>query len=352
MLSRKNLILFFGLPATHLRIITRCVTPLYSRIMRQLQHYSSSFPLTYIIVAVCMLLMVQTTNAQAEKNYADSNRVDTVSMRHIEPVQAPSEDTAVINDEATGYDGQDDDYVDTTVQHIYDTSQFFFNWKNYYDDPFSKKKLKQRHLIDTEVKALKNEEDFWYVTAVEKLELRIKNDPQLRDSLLKKQNYELTEQNRQSFVYEPWFNTLLWVITIGIFVAAIVYFLIQNKINIFSQEAASFSDETTGDEYEDIFSLSYSKLIQQAEKEQEYRVAIRLMFLQILKSLSEVGAIQYQPDHTDLDYLQQLSQSRYHKDFFNVMRRYEYAWYGKFFISPEKYAAIKNDFLKLQHSIR
>ena len=26
------------------------------------------------------------------------------------------------------------------------------------------------------------------------------------------------------------------------------------------------------------------------------------------------------------------------------MRSYEYAWYGKFYISPERYAAIKNDF--------
>ena len=112
------------------------------------------------------------------------------------------------------------------------------------------------------------------------------------------------------------------------------------------------SDEATEDVYEDIFSLSYTKLIQQAEKEKDYRVAIRLMFLQILKSLSDVGAIQYQPDHTDLEYLQQLSQSKYYKDFFNVMRSYEYAWYGKFFISPEKYATIKNDFLKLQHGIR
>ena len=201
-------------------------------------------------VAICMLFVAQTTNAQAERNYADSNLIDTVSMRHIETIQLP--DTAFA-EESTGYDDQDDDYVDTTVKHIYDTSQFFFNWKSYYTDAFRKEKSEQRHLIDSEVNALKKDDNFWYIPAIEKLELRIKNDPQLRDSLFKKHITELTDQNQLSFLYEPWFNTLLLVIIIGIFAAAIIYFLIQNKINIFSKEAASSTDETTEDEHGDIF---------------------------------------------------------------------------------------------------
>ena len=107
-------------------------------------------------------------------------------------------------------------------------------------------------------------------------------------------------KNKIGFLYQPWFNTLLWVIIIGIFAAAVIYFLVQNKINIFSKDAASSADEASEDEHEDIFSLSYTKLIQNAEKEKDYRVAIRLMFLQTLKLLSDTNAIQYQPDYTDL----------------------------------------------------
>ena len=75
------------------------------------------------------------------------------------------------------------------------------------------------------------------------------------------------------------------------------------------------------------------------------------MFLQTLKLLSDTNAIHYQPDYTDLHYLQQLNQSRFYRDFFKVMRSYEYIWYGKFDISTERYTAIKNDFLTLQHKI-
>ena len=199
--------------------------------------------------------------------------------------------------------------------------------------------------------ALKKEDDFWYIPAIEKIETRLKNDPKFRDSLLKASSHELMDERETSFLYQPWFSTLLWVIIIGIFAAAVIYFLTQNKINIFSKEGVSSADQESDDTREDIFHLSYTKLIQNAEKVKDYRSAIRLMFLQTLKLLSDTNAIHYQPDYTNLDYLQQLNQSKYYNEFFNVMHNYEYVWYGKFDISTEQYTVIKNNFLKLQHKI-
>ena len=75
------------------------------------------------------------------------------------------------------------------------------------------------------------------------------------------------------------------------------------------------------------------------------------MFLQTLKLLSDTNSIQYQPDYTNLHYLQQLHQSKFYNEFSKVSRSYEYAWYGKFEISAARYAAIKNDFVKLQNRV-
>ena len=295
--------------------------------------------LTIFIIA--FLSITQNTNAQT----VDSNYVDTLNLSKIDTGSPVTE-----NDES-GYDDNDDGYVDTTIKHIYDTSQYFFNWKEYINDTYAKEKIAQRHLIDADIKALKTEEDFWYIPAIEKMETRLKNDPKYRDSLLNVKNRALKNENDNSIFTQPWFNTLLWIIIIGIFLAAVVYFLSQNKISIFSRDAASSADDESENEQEDIFHLSYNKLIQKAEKEQEYRTAIRLMFLQTLKLLSDTNTIHYQPDYTNLHYLQQLNQSKYYNDFSKVSRSYEYAWYGKFDISQERYAAIKNDFIKLQNRI-
>ena len=293
-----------------------------------------------MLAFACILWSIQTANAQVDSNY-----VDTVSMQNIDTV-AVSEDSG-----SFGYNDQDDGYVDTTIKHIYDTSQYFFTWKNYSDDIFTKEKITPRHLIDEEVKSLKEAEDFWYIPAIEKLETRLKNDPKFRDSLMHARNRRLLDEQQRGVIYQPWFQIVLWVIIIGIFAAALVYFLVQNKIGIFSKDATSSSDEPGEEDHDDIFNLSYTKLILNAEKEKDHRLAIRLMFLQTLKLLSDTNNIQYQPDYTDMHYLQQLNQSKYYKEFFNVMRSYEYVWYGKFAISPERYVSIKNDFLKLQRQI-
>ncbi|MEP6682129.1 MAG: hypothetical protein ABJA35_02675 [Parafilimonas sp.] len=287
----------------------------------------------HVFIFLNIFFITQKTNAQIP----DTNYVDTITMANVDTSTSET------------YDDDNEEY-DTTVKHIYDTSQYFFNWKQNINDPYTTEKIAQRHLIDDDTKQLKSEDAFWYVPAAEKLETRLKNDPKFRDSLMNARNHELHDENDIGFLQQPWFNTLLWIIIITIFVGAIIYFLSQQKISLFSRESTSPEDETN-EEHGDIFHLPYTKLILQAEKEKNYRIAIRLMFLQIIKLLSETNNIHYQPNYTNLHYLQQLSQTKYYNEFFKVMHNYEYVWYGKFDISTDNYNTIKNDFLKLQNKI-
>ena len=209
----------------------------------------------------------------------------------------------------------------------------FLTGKTIIKQLYTTNKITQRHLIDNDVKQLKSEKDFWYIPAIEKIETRLKTDAAFRDSLLKAGNNEITDENKKDFTQQTWFHFIIWFIIISVFLGAIIYFLLQNKINFFSKEAASSSQNTETDAHEDIFSLSYNERIKKAETEQNYRVAVRLIFLQTLKLLSDTNHIKYQPDYTNLDYLQQLHQSNLYNDFSKVTRNYEYVWYGKFEIS-------------------
>lgn len=293
------------------------------------------------VILFVIFFIDQNSNAQ----YFDSTVVDTVSMKNIDSMAPPVEYSG------STYDDNDDGFVDTTIKHIYDTSQFFFNWKEYLDDPYTQEKIKQRHLVDKTVEEMKTQDDFWYIPAIEKMETRMQNDPKYRDSLLHVRDRRLKEEGGNNLLMQPWFNKLLWFIIIGIFIAALIYFLVQHKINIFSRSSVTADDDDSNDEQEDIFHLSYSKLIQQAEKNKDYRLAVRLMFLQLLKLLSDANAIQYQPDYTDLHYLQQLRNSKYYADFSKVCHNYEYVWYGKFDITEERYASIKSDCVKLRDQV-
>jgi hypothetical protein len=282
----------------------------------------------FIILSV--ILIAYKSNAQK-----DTTVVDTVSMSNIDSLTSP----------------ETDEYVDTTVKHIYDTSEYFFNWKDSNQKLYTTNKIAQRHLVDNDVKQLKNQEDFWYVPAIEKIEDRLKTDAAFRDSLLKAGNNEITDENKKDFTQQTWFHFIIWFVIISVFFGAIIYFLLQNKISFFSKEAVSSSQSSETDAHEDIFNLAYNDRIKKAEGEQNYRVAVRLIFLQTLKLLSDTNHIKYQPDYTNVNYLEQLHQSNLYNDFSKVTRSYEYVWYGKFEISSEVYTAIKKDFLMLQNKI-
>ena len=67
---------------------------------------------------------------------------------------------------------------------------------------------------------------------------------------------------------------------------------------------------------EDIFAINYQKEIDKACSKGNYRLAIRLMFLRLLKDLSEKNIIQYTQDKTNFDYLIQLHPTRLLQRFF------------------------------------
>lgn len=283
------------------------------------------------IISLWLTLLAFSASAQT----TDTTMVDSVSM-------ATTDSITQLNS---------DDYDDTTVKHIYDTSQYFFSTKNNPHTVFTTQKLAQRFLIDSDVQHLKSEDDFWYVHAAEKMEDRLRSDAKFRDSLLAEKNKPLTDEDGNSFLNSGWFSGLIWFLVIGVFLAAIIYFLFQNKINLFSHNATSGKEDEEDQKDENIFSLNYQQLIQKAEKEKSYRIVIRLLFLQTLKLLSDASVIQYQPDYTDLQYLQQLHHTKYYKEFFKLTNSYEYVWYGKFVISGDQYTIMKNNFLKFQSSI-
>lgn len=181
--------------------------------------------------------------------------------------------------------------------------------------------IEWRHVPASVVDSLKSDEAFWYA-----------NSP-------KKKNEEPEKKSHQ------WFKTLVWILIVGAFLAALVWYLVTSDIVIFGKrkkimDRARDEEELT----ENIFGINYQKEIDKAVLGQNYRLAVRLMFLRLLKNLSDKNIIQYRHERTNFDYLSQLFSSSYYNDFFRLTRNYEYTWYGKFDVSQEAFGAIKNDF--------
>lgn len=157
-------------------------------------------------------------------------------------------------------------------------------------------------------------------------------------------------QNKGSYIplgQRQWFKTLVWVLIVGCFLAFLVIYLSGSGIGLFRRrdvEAVQPGEEFT----ENIFELDFREAIHTAEKEGEFRRAVRLRYLQLLRNLSQSGLIVFSEEKTNFDYLLQLHGSRYYEHFFRVTRHYEFGWYGQFEVSERMYDAIRGDFFKME----
>lgn len=102
--------------------------------------------------------------------------------------------------------------------------------------------------------------------------------------------------------------------------------------------AAEEIDETSSIE-------SIEKLIKEAEASQDYRLAIRLLYLKALRLLDDHNRIEWRTGKTNHEYLKELSGSSIHKEFDELSYIYEYLWYGQFDLDEGiAYADVKTRF--------
>lgn len=191
--------------------------------------------------------------------------------------------------------------------------------------------LKFRRLPDTTIKALREDKAFWYAN----------------ETFKKKEK----KKERVNFTAHPFFQTILWLIIIGGFVTFLILYLYNSNAALF-RKSSRIADEEMDAEASDIFTINYQKEIDKAVGMNNYRLAVRLMFLRLLRNLSDKNIIQYKQDSTNWDYMMQLHSTGMSPGFSRLARNYEYSWYGQFEIDKEKYSIIKNEFENFERKLK
>jgi hypothetical protein len=93
-------------------------------------------------------------------------------------------------------------------------------------------------------------------------------------------------------------------------------------------------------------------LQERAERAGQYDVAVRLLYIQLLKELQDGGLIKYRRDFSNRDYQQQLRGTAFLEDFRVVTADYERFWYGKYPIERLGYRLVYGKFTTLNASIQ
>ena len=89
---------------------------------------------------------------------------------------------------------------------------------------------------------------------------------------------------------------------------------------------------------ENIHDVDFPARIAEAEAAGNFRLATRLGYLEVLKSLTDRGLIEWQPDKTNHAYLAEVGAGPLREAFRRATREFEYVWYGELRLSPALYA--------------
>lgn len=262
----------------------------------------------YPLYLILLLLLLPFANMQAQEN-------DTTVI-----VAPPEVDTTVYEDE--DYENSTEE---TTVR-TYDTSLQFYRW--YYP-------------ADS-IQYLRKQKDFSYANNLDSL-LKIRQD-ELNNEQKKARNTTTTSVDIGGVL-----QTLIWIILIGTLLF-VLYRVFLSDRGLFASPTKNKTIEVQEELLTDDVYLEQQ--LKQALIDENFRLAIRYLYLQTLNRLSERNWLNLSPDKTNYQYVRELAKPQLQNGFSRITLHYEYAWYGDFHIDEAVYQQVKSDFDQFNQSVK
>ena len=169
--------------------------------------------------------------------------------------------------------------------------------------------------------------------------------------LLKKKKQKIRRNEAPGFRVSKEFRRIMWIIIIVVFISVILIYITKSNIHLFKSSSQKIKIENESEIGENIYTINYEKELQAATANRNFRLAVRLLYLQIIKKLADKNLIDFKPHKTNSDYLTQLSSSHLYKDFSRLTRSFEYIWYGGFQMSEEAFTGVQNDFFQFKNKL-
>jgi hypothetical protein len=153
---------------------------------------------------------------------------------------------------------------------------------------------------------------------------------------------ELFEQSGIAFTWN-YLKWLLLVIGIGFIVLRIFKTSLRGMFQ--SKSATNKVHFMTKDE--DIHEINFEEKITKLVDQKNYKEAIRLSYLRILKQLTDKELIVWKVDKTNLDYVDEIEDNEMKVAFEKTSVLFEYIWYGEFELVESIFNDAFSEFNKL-----
>ena len=151
-----------------------------------------------------------------------------------------------------------------------------------------------------------------------------------------------TKQNLQTI--------FIWALAL-VGLAIVVWLFTSTQFTSFLKGTTKSSAFNFSDVGEDISTIDFTARIKKAIEDNDYRLAVRWLYLKQLFLLNEKNKISYQQFKTNIDYTHELTNTAHQTDFKAISRIYDYVWYGKYDITLSKFSAVELEFKHFENGL-
>lgn len=157
------------------------------------------------------------------------------------------------------------------------------------------------------------------------------------------------------FDVDPDFYQIVEILIYVILIVIAIYiitklFIGTNTTSFFGKKSKDLAPISFKEDH--IEQINLEELISNALSQSDYRLAIRYMYLKVLKDLSLKNLIHWHFDKTNTDYQNELQKPKLKQDFGRVSYLYDHIWYGEFGLDETGFKTAKKEFDQFNKAIK
>lgn len=144
--------------------------------------------------------------------------------------------------------------------------------------------------------------------------------------------------------------SISWPLVLIIFAVLVVLLMMALKLkpgSLFSRSGAKDIEEQQ-EHKEDIHKMQFESELDKAIRMQNYRMALRIMYLETLKKMTDRNIINWQPEKTNWDFVREVNEPSLKVPFTEITNAYDYAWYGEFAIDEPLFRMMQDKMLRFR----
>lgn len=145
------------------------------------------------------------------------------------------------------------------------------------------------------------------------------------------------------------FQWIIFILFAGIFLYGIYQLAKENNLRWLKRK--SIQNDSSQEVYDFNNEIDYDVLIHKYQLEENYRLAVRFMYLRLIRTIRDKGDIQIRDSSTNAEIARAFATHPGVADFRYLATAYEYIYYGEFIPQQDLFNRLKNRFEDFQQTL-